>query len=362
MSEPRQIPVIVLGVGQVGGAFLTQLMQTQTTLAARYGVGFRPVALANTRAALVDASGLLDRAAALAASPDPGEALAASSGALGGLTTQDVIERCAGQGVERAIVIDCTAAEGMAAPLARALDLGYGVVLANKRPLAGPWDSAGTFFNHPLVRFEATVSAGLPVMSTLRYLVDTGDSIRRIEGALSGTLGYLCSRLEDGDAFSTVVREAKAKGYTEPDPREDLSGIDVARKVLILGRQAGWPIELADLRVDPLYPAELAEMSVEAFLAELPKVDYDFAAYMGALGGVPRYMAEVGPEGGVVSLRMVGERLAAQLRGTQNQVAFWTRRYDDGPLSIFGPGADHRTAAAAVLQDCLYLAQSRLCV
>lgn len=361
MSEPRQIPVIVLGVGHVGGAFLTQLMQTQATLAARYGVGFRPVALANSRTALVDAAGLLDQVATLTALAGGGS-LAEVPGALAGVAAADVIERCAEQGVEHAIVIDCTAAEGMAAPLARALDLGYGVVLANKRPLAGPWDSAGTFFNHPLVRFEATVSAGLPVMSTLRYLVDTGDSIRRIEGALSGTLGYLCSRLEDGDAFSTVVREAKAKGYTEPDPREDLSGIDVARKVLILGRQAGWPIELVDLRVDPLYPAEMAEMDVEAFLAELPKVDYDFAAYMGALGGVPRYMAEVGPEGGVVALRMVGERLAAQLRGTQNQVSFWTRRYDDGPLSIFGPGADHRTAAAAVLQDCLYLAQSRLCV
>ncbi len=233
-------------------------MQTQTTLAARYGVGFRPVALANTRAALVDASGLLDRAAALAASPDPGEALAPVPGRSAADNPGCDTERARGQGVERAIVIDCTAAEGMAAPLARALDLGYGVVLANKRPLAGPWDSAGTFFNHPLVRFERRVSAGLPVMSTLRYLVDTGDSIRRIEGALSGTLGYLCSRLEDGDAFSTVVREAKAKGYTEPDPREDLSGIDVARKVLILGARP-WPIELADLRVESAVPAELAE-------------------------------------------------------------------------------------------------------
>lgn len=361
MSELRQIPVIVLGVGHVGSAFLAQLMRTQTTLADRYGIALWPVALANRRVALVEADGLLEQVAVLAEARDPGKALAAMPGVQAGMAAGDVIARCAEQGIERAIVLDCTAAEGMDPLLARALELGYGVVLANKRPLAGPWADAGVFFNHPLVRFEATVSSGLPVMSTLRYLVDTGDSVQRIEGALSGTLGYVCSRLEDGQAFSTVVREAKAKGYTEPDPREDLSGIDVARKVLILGRQAGWPLEMSHLRVDPLYPAEMAEISVEEFLAELPKVDFDFAAYMGALSGVPRYMAEVGPEGGVVALRMVGERLAAQLRGTQNQVSFWTRRYDSNPLSIFGPGADHRTAAAAVLQDCLYLAQSKLC-
>jgi len=146
-----------------------------------------------------------------------------------------VIDAARGQGVERAIVIDCTAAEGMAAPLARALDLGY----AWSWRTSGPWRDRGTAPGHsstiPWCVSRRRVSAGLPVLSTLRYLVDTGDSIRRIEGALSGTLGYLCSRLEDGDAFSTVVREAKAKGYTEPDPREDLSGIDVARKVLILG-------------------------------------------------------------------------------------------------------------------------------
>lgn len=362
MSEPRQIPVIVLGVGNVGSALLQQLMQTWTALADRYGVAFWPVALANRRAALVDPAGLMDRLPALTASADAGQALVDMPGALTGLAALDVIERCAEQGVRRAIVVDCTAAEGMETPLARALDLEYGLVLANKRPLAGPWDRARVFFNHPLVRFEATVSAGLPVISTLRYLVDTGDRVDRIEGALSGTLSYVCSRLEDGNAFSIVVREAKAKGYTEPDPREDLSGIDVARKVLILGRQAGWPIEMAHLRVDPLYPAEMAEMDVEQFMAELPKVDFDFAAYVGALTGAPRYMAEVGPDGGVVGLRMVGERLAAQLRGTQNQVSFWTRRYDSSPLSIFGPGAGVRAAAAAVLQDCLYLAQSRLCV
>jgi aspartokinase/homoserine dehydrogenase 1 len=145
--------------------------------------------------------------------------------------------------------------------------------------------------------------------------------------------------------------------YTEPDPREDLSGIDVARKVLILGRLAGWPLELSNLHVDPLYPSDMAELSAADFMATLPRLDADFAAYMGALVGVPRYMAEIKPSGGDVSLRMVGERLAAQLRGPLNQVSFWTARYSELPLSLSGPGGGMQVTGAAVLEDCLQLAQ-----
>jgi homoserine dehydrogenase len=208
------------------------------------------------------------------------------------------------------------------------------------------------------MRFEATVGAGLPVIHTLRYLVDTGDVVKHIDGALSGTLGYLCSRLEDGESFSDAVREAKARGYTEPDPRDDLGGMDVARKALILGRLAGWPLESSDVRVDPLYPAEMADLSLGEFMAEMARLDADFAAYMGALTGVPRYMAEIAPGKSVVGLRMVGERQAAQLRGTLNLVSFATERYAEHPLTLMGPGAGVDVTAAAVLQDCAQLAQS----
>jgi len=245
----------------------------------------------------------------------------------------------------------------MEGTLLRALEVGYSVALANKRPLAGPLDVAKTFFDTPRVRFEATVGAGLPVINTLRYLVDTGDEVYRIEGALSGTLGFLCSRLEDGDPFSMAVGMARSMGYTEPDPRDDLSGMDVARKALILGRLAGWPLGMDDIRVEALYPDEMAALSVQEFMAHLPRLDSDFAAYMGALAGVPRYMAEIDPQGGVVALRMVGERLAAQLRGTQNQVSFSTRRYADHALTLTGPGAGIQVTAAAVLLDCIQLAR-----
>ncbi|HVO72193.1 MAG TPA: hypothetical protein VMT24_19215, partial [Aggregatilineaceae bacterium] len=284
--------------------------------------------------------------------------ITAQPGALAGIAALELIQHAALDGIEQAIVIDSTAADGMEPALAHALGLGYGVVLANKRPLAGPWASARVFFESTHTRFEATVGAGLPVVYTLRYLVDTGDAVQHIEGALSGTLGYLCTRLEEGEAFSMAVSMAKAKGYTEPDPRDDLSGMDVARKAIILARLAGWPMEPAHIRVEPLYPAEMASLSVDEFMSELPRLDADFAAYMGALAGVPRYMAEVSPERGVVALRMVGERLAAQLRGTLNQVSFTTQRYDEHPLTVIGPGAGLEVTAAAVLEDCLQLAQS----
>lgn len=359
MAEPRRISLIIVGVGNVGRAFLAQLSQTHDALAYRYGVALSPVALADSRAALCDAGGLspatLHTVADLKAA---GRSLAEAPGAQPGLTALDLVGWAARAGLERAIVVDTTAADGMEPALHRALALGYGVALANKRPLAGPWEGAQAFFESSRVRFEATVGAGLPVINTLRYLVDTGDEIVRIEGALSGTLGYLCSRLEDGEPFSLAVGMARSKGYTEPDPRDDLSGMDVARKALILSRLAGWPMELEQIRVEPLYPGEMASLSVDEFMAQLPRLDSDFAAYMGALAGVPRYLAEIGPRGGVVALRMVGERLAAQLRGTQNQVSFSTRRYDEHPLTLMGPGAGMEITAAAVLQDCVQLARS----
>jgi homoserine dehydrogenase len=348
-----------VGVGNVGGAFLAQVAQTQDALAHRYGVALYPVALADSRAALCDAGGLSAQSVQAAADLKAGgRSLAEATGAQPGLTALDLVEWAARAGLERAIVVDTTAANGMEPALHRALALGYGVTLANKRPLAGPWQGAQGFFESSRVRFEATVGAGLPVINTLRYLVDTGDVVTRIEGALSGTLGYLCTRLEDGEPFSLAVGMARSRGYTEPDPRDDLSGMDVARKALILSRLAGWPMEFEQMRVEPLYPAEMASLSVAEFMAQLPRLDSDFAAYMGALAGVPRYLAEIGPQGGVVALRMVGERLAAQLRGTQNQASFSTRRYDEQPLTLMGPGAGIEITAAAVLQDCVQLARS----
>jgi len=359
VAELRRIPLMVVGVGNVGRAFLAQVAQTHEALAHRYGIVLEPVALLDSSGALFDPAGLgRGRVQEAAQAKAGGRALAGLPGAQPGLTAAAMVAQATSAGLAGAIVVDTTAADGMESALLQALDAGYGVVLANKRPLAGSWAVARSFFESPRVRFEATVGAGLPVINTLRYLVDTGDEVYRIEGALSGTLGYLCSRLEDGEPFSLAVGMARSRGYTEPDPRDDLSGMDVARKALILARLAGWEMELGDIRVDPLYPAEMAALSVDEFMAQLPRLDADFAAYMGALAGVPRYLAEIDSRGGVVALRMVGERLAAQLRGTANLVSFSTRRYDEHPLTLAGPGAGLEVTAAAVLQDCVQLAHA----
>lgn len=358
MAAARTFPLIVLGVGNVGSAFIRQAMATREAHAQRYGIHLQPVLLADISGALFDPAGLEALLPAVMTAKQNGQLIAGQPGAIQGLSALELIQQVAAQGIENAIVVDTTAADGMEPALHHALSLGWGVVLSNKRPLAGPLEGARAFFESPRVRFEATVGAGLPVINTLRYLVDTGDEVQHIEGALSGTLGYLCSRLEDGEAFSAAVRTAKDLGYTEPDPRDDLSGMDVARKAMILGRLAGWAIELSDIRVDALYPTQMASLSVAEFMAELPRLNGDFAAYMGALTGVPRYMAEITPRGGVVGLRMVGERQASQLRDTLNQVSFTTRRYADYPLTLLGPGAGIEVTAAAVLQDCMQLALS----
>ncbi|MBN2304119.1 MAG: homoserine dehydrogenase [Anaerolineae bacterium] len=359
MSTSRRIPVIVLGIGNIGRAFLTQLTRARSTLSTRYGVDLVPVILADVGGAIINPAGLSDSVLEAAVSAQINwQSLAGQPNAQPDLTGLDLIRYAAEHGIEHAVVVDVTASEGMTPALLQALQQGYGVVLANKRPLAGPWANAQTFFHHTRVRFEATVGAGLPVNTTLRYLVDTGDVVHRIQGALSGTLGYLCSSLEDGEIFSSIVNTARAKGYTEPDPREDLSGIDVARKALIMARLAGWELDMDALRVDPLYPDAMRDLSVDEFMAQLPQLDSDFAAYMGATSGVPRYMAEIDANGGTVSLKMVSQQLAAQLRGTVNQVTFWTKRYTDLPLSLLGPGAGMEVTAAAVLQDCLSLAQT----
>lgn len=356
MSQPRQIPLILLGAGRVSMAFLRQLAGTQTHLSQRYGVALQPVALLDTSGALLNAEGLGANLDMALEARSKGQPLAELDGAVAGVSPLELVKQAHKAGLRQAIVIDATTADGMEPVLHQSLDLGYGLVLANKRPLAGPWGGVRRFFETSYARFEATVGAGLPIINTLRYLVDTGDEVRYIEGTLSRTLGYICARLEDGEAFSSAVAEAVTKGFAESDIREDLGGMDVARKALILARLAGWPLELADIRVSPLYMAEMAELDAAAFNNALPHLNPQFAAYVGASTGVPRYIAEIRPDGGVVALRMVSKSRAAQLRGPVNQVAVTTRRYAEHPLTLSGPGEGIEVTAAAVLLDCMQLA------
>ena len=205
------------------------------------------------------------------------------------------------------------------------------------------------------------MGAGLPVIATLQTLLDSGDTVHAIEGSLSGTLGYLCARLQAGDRFSEAVRDAKNLGYTEPDPREDLAGRDAARKALILGRMLGYALEIDDVEVEALFPPEMAFVTPSAFLDDLVTLDAPYrqrAAGASAQGMALRYVTEVKNGRCRVGLRTVPlDSELGRLNGPQSLVVFHTARYHDLPMTIGGRGAGAEVTAAGVLGDVLALAR-----
>ena len=352
----REVPIMFLGLGNVGGALLHQVLDSRDVLARRAGLRLVPIALADISGFLFDPDGLPE------ATMQAALATAGSGGlldALPGIRSLDEVDTTLCPG---AILADLTASPNTVPTLRAALAAGCGVVLANKLPLGAPWSDAKPLFEHPSLRYEVTVGAGLPVIAALRYLLDTGDRVTGIEGCLSGTLGYLCAQLERGANYSAAISQARTLGYTEPDPREDLSGRDVARKALILARTAGWPLENADLAVEQLYAEELASLAVEDFLGAAHGQDEAYRQRVSAAqaaGQTLRYVARVNPDGGEVGLVAVdqGSALGA-LRGPGNYIALHTERYDDIPLVLAGPGAGPVVTAAGVLGDAIQLASN----
>jgi homoserine dehydrogenase len=350
----RQVPIIFLGVGNIGGTLLRQILDSGEEVTRRTGLQLAPVALADVSGVLLARDGL------------PEETLRAALDAVasGGLLESLPGIRPLGEVTQAlqpgAILADMTATPKTAPTLLAAMEAECGVVLANKIPLAADWSAAKAFFEYPTLRYECTVGAGLPVIDTLQYLLDTGDGVTRIEGCLSGTLGYLCAELEKGVSYSATVAQAKALGYTEPDPRDDLSGKDVARKTLILARTAGWPLEEDDLTVEALHSDALAGISIAEFMAATSSLDDEYAARVEdakAAGQVLRYVAQVGPAGGSVGLVAVDrDSPLGALRGPANYIALYTERYAELPLVISGPGAGREVTAAGVLGDIIKLA------
>jgi homoserine dehydrogenase len=323
--------------------------------------------------AIADSSGVLSRDRGLTAeqlsgalrAKGEGRSVAAQVGSDPGASSLDRVAAILTEdlsGFDDRILVDATAAERTASLLESALQHGWGVALANKLPMVEPLAHSRTILAAAgrRLRYEATVGAGLPVIATLHSLLGSGDEVQRIDGSFSGTLGLICSRLQQGQRFSAIVHEAKALGYTEPDPREDLGGMDVARKALILDRTLGRELELADVQVEPLFPQEMASLSLAEFMDSLQSLDAPYAERVAAAHGdgcVLRYVAEVREDGRTVGWREVGqEDLMAALRGPDNIIRFFTRRYGENPLVIVGPGAGPEVTAAGVLSDILDLA------
>ena len=268
-----------------------------------------------------------------------------------------------------AVIIDCSASAAVASRYAHWLSQGIHIVTPNKKANSAAWgdyervrEARRAAGSHYL--YEATVGAGLPVIQTLRDLRETGDEIRRIEGIFSGTLAYLFNTWDGRESFSSVVKQAKTLGYTEPDPRDDLSGMDVARKLIILAREMGLKLELGDAQVESLVPGALEDCGVEDFLARLHEFDAPMLARLEAArarGHVLRYVGSVDVAGhaqvGVVELPL--SHPFANIALTDNIVRFQTARYDKNPLIVQGPGAGPAVTAAGVFADllrvCAYL-------
>ena len=265
----------------------------------------------------------------------------------------------------RAIVIDTSSSSQLFPLLDGALQRGAGIVMANKAPLAGPQTEFDALWRYGAgrVRHEATVGAGLPVIETLASLLATGDQIQEISGCMSGTIGFICSSLEAGVPFSESVRRARELGFTEPDPRADLSGRDTTRKVLILARRLGRRLEASEIPTEALFPPVMAELGVEEFLEAARELDTGYAARMRAAksrGNTLRYVGTVTPSTCEVALREVaaaGE--LGSLQGPENRFIFRTERYAQHPMMIQGPGAGPEVTAAGVMVDVLALAGAR---
>lgn len=367
----RSVPVILFGVGGVGRALVRQIVELRQFHADTYGLQLQLQAVCDSDGAVIDDAGLTDtQLTELLQYKEKGGKFA--NHPLGG-QQQDLAAIVDIAGRANAVVVDCTASAETVPALLLALERGYRIAMANKKPLtveqevydrltsAGATGSATGRVRHlGRTRWETTVGAGLPVIVTLNRLVASGDPVTRIAGTFSGTLGYVMTGLQAERPFSEIVREAHKLGYTEPDPRDDLGGIDVARKALILARGIGWRLAMTDVQVTGLYPVEMSSLSVAEFLAVLPTLDADFQARVQAAkaeGKVLRYAATVTDGRCIVGPVVVdASSPLGRLSGTDNLVEFHSKWYSPNPLVVQGRGAGVDATAAGVLSDVVDLA------
>ncbi|MGH8219863.1 MAG: bifunctional aspartate kinase/homoserine dehydrogenase I [Steroidobacteraceae bacterium] len=352
--SPHTLSIGLIGPGTVGRVLLDQLASQSARLRREFQLDLRVRGILSSSRMLLSESGvdLADWRHTFDRSQPPAD-------------LERFIEHVRVDYLPASVVIDCTASEEVARHYRDWLARGIHVVTPNKKANSASWESyRGLHEARRLSRahylYEATVGAGLPVIQTLRDLRETGDDIVSIEGIFSGTLAYLFNAYDGSKSFSEIVREAKQRGYTEPDPRDDLSGIDVARKLIILGREMGLALELADVSVESLVPAGLAEGSIEEFMSRLPRYDGTMLERLKVARGrekVLRYIGQLTADGrATVGLaELEAKHPFANIALTDNVVRFATGRYCDNPLIVQGPGAGPAVTAGGVFADLLRL-------
>jgi len=352
LSKVKTLNIFIAGTGLIGSTLLKQMEQQKDKLSAEHRLQLRLVGLANSRHMLFDSEGIdlnngISRLQTQGIPSHPG------------LFKQKILEL----NLPNSVFVDCTASDEVAALYHDLLLASVAVVTPNKKANSGPYEvysqlkKASSDTGTPYL-YETNVSAGLPVISTLNDLLLSGDKIIRIEAVLSGTLNYIFSTFTEARKFSDVVAEARRKGFTEPDPRDDLSGKDVARKMLILAREAGLMAEPHDVQVQNLVPADCrGEMPVEEFLARLQEYDNQFEAWRKEahrLNKRLRYVAVLDGERLQTGLQSVpAEHPFYNLYGSDNMLVLTTQRYAERPMVIRGPGAGAEVTAAGVFADII---------
>jgi bifunctional aspartokinase / homoserine dehydrogenase 1 len=352
--SPNTLSIGVIGPGTVGRVLLDQLASQQTRLSREFKLDLRVRGIMSSKRML-----LSERGVDLAKWKQEFEA---------GTNSADIgkfVDHLRVDYLPHTVIIDCSADGTVAMHYRDWLAQGIHVVTPNKKANSADMtyydslrEARRTGGSHYL--YEGTVGAGLPVVQTLRDLRETGDEVDSIEGIFSGTLAYLFNVYDGSVPFSAIVREARQRGYTEPDPRDDLSGTDVARKLIILAREMGLRLEMKDVAVTSLVPGELEGGTIDQFLDGLTKYDVAMKErYLAAkkAGKVLRFVGRITARGeatvGVVELE--AKHAFANIALTDNVVRFATARYCNNPLIVQGPGAGPEVTAGGVFADLLRL-------
>ena len=354
-DQHQQLNLFIMGVGNVGGRLMAQIKQQQQYLIENLKLNLRVIGISNSRTMLFEEEGI---------------DLATWQSQLAEGEKADMVrfrESVQNLNIRNSVFVDVTANEDVAMSYAQYLRNSIAVVACNKIACASAMGNYSLLkrlskkYNAPFL-FETNVGAGLPIIDTLKNLMASGDRITKIQAVLSGSLNFVFNNFASGDSFHDVVQQAKAEGYTEPDPRIDLSGVDVARKILILAREAGLRIELKDVANTPfLTPKNLESTDVPHFFETLKEDASHFEKLVSdatAKGERLKYVAQLEDGKTSVGLQSVGaESPFYQLEGKDNIVLFYTERYPDQPLIIKGAGAGGDVTASGLFSDIIRLRQ-----